>query len=139
GPGPANAKAFRCVGFDCHIPRGAGRQSGQFEIQQPKGTWQQPGEIQVPTGPWQKPGDIQVPKGIQDLHETKDKCEERLSVVADALFDFDKSNLRTDAEETLQAAGPEIAKFGGQQLNRACPLQQPKRTFEFSVSSVFDP
>jgi outer membrane protein OmpA-like peptidoglycan-associated protein len=88
-------------------------ESGQFEIQQPKGTWQQPGEIQVPTGPWPKPGDIQVPKGIQAVHETKDKCGERLSVVADALFDFDKSNLRTGAEETLQAAGPEIAKLGG--------------------------
>lgn len=88
-------------------------ESGSFEIQQPKGTWQQPGEIQVPTGPWQKPGDIQVPKGIQAVHTTKDKCEERLSVVADALFDFDKSNLRPDAEETLQAAGPEIAKLGG--------------------------
>jgi hypothetical protein len=43
-------------------------ESGQFEIQQPKGTWQQPGEIQVPTGPWQQPGDIQVPKGIQAVH-----------------------------------------------------------------------
>jgi outer membrane protein OmpA-like peptidoglycan-associated protein len=88
-------------------------ESGSFEVQQPKGTWQQPGEIQVPTGPWQKPGDIQVPKGIQAVRTTKDKCEERLSVVADALFDFDKSNLRPDAEETLQAAGPEIAKLGG--------------------------
>jgi outer membrane protein OmpA-like peptidoglycan-associated protein len=88
-------------------------ESGQYEIQQPKGTWQQPGEIQVPTGPWQKPGDIQVPKGIQAVHTTKDKCEARLSVVADALFDFDKSNLRPDAEETLQAAGPEIDKLGG--------------------------
>jgi len=81
-------------------------ESGSFEIQQPKGTWQQPGEIQVPTGPWQKPGNIQVPKGIQAVHTTKDKCEERLSVVADALFDFDKSSLRPDAEETLEAAGP---------------------------------
>jgi outer membrane protein OmpA-like peptidoglycan-associated protein len=88
-------------------------ESGSFEIQQPKGTWQQPGEIQVPTGPWQKPGNIQVPKGIQAVHTTKDKCEERLSVVADALFDFDKSSLRPDAEETLEAAGPEITKLGG--------------------------
>ncbi|HET7446850.1 MAG TPA: hypothetical protein VFJ49_02865 [Methyloceanibacter sp.] len=52
----------------------------------------------MPTGPWQKPGDIQVPKGIQAVHTTKDQCEERLSVVADALFDFDKSTLRPDAE-----------------------------------------
>jgi len=83
------------------------------DIQQPKGSWQQPKEFQVPTGPWQEPGEIQVPKGIEAVHATKDKCEERLSVVADALFDFDKSNLRADAEETLQAAGPEIAKLGG--------------------------
>jgi outer membrane protein OmpA-like peptidoglycan-associated protein len=87
-------------------------ESGSFEIQQPKGTWQQPGEIQVPTGPWQEPGDIQVPKGIQALHTTKEQCEERLSVVADALFDFDSANLRPDAEDTLVAAGPEIEKLG---------------------------
>jgi outer membrane protein OmpA-like peptidoglycan-associated protein len=92
-------------------PKGTWQKPG--EIQQPKGTWQQPGEIQVPTGPWQKPGNIQVPKGIQAVHTTKDKCEERLSVVADALFDFDKSSLRPDAEETLEAAGPEITKLGG--------------------------
>ena len=84
-----------------------------LEIQQPKGTWQQPKEFQVPKGPWQKPGDIQVPKGIQAVRTSKEGCEERLSVVADALFDFDKSGLRGDAEETLQAAGPEIAKLGG--------------------------
>jgi oxalate decarboxylase/phosphoglucose isomerase-like protein (cupin superfamily) len=88
-------------------------ESGSFEIQQPKGTWQQPGEIQVPTGPWQEPGDIQVPKGIQALHTTKEQCEERLSVVADALFDFDSANLRSDAEDTLVAAGPEIEKLAG--------------------------
>ena len=34
-------------------------------------------------------------------------------VVGDALFDFDKSDLRPDAEETLAAAGPEITKLGG--------------------------
>lgn len=85
----------------------------EFEIQQPKGTWQQPKEFQVPKGPWQEPGDIQVPKGIQAIRTVKEECEERLSVVADALFDFDKSSLRADAEETLAAAGPEIAKLGG--------------------------
>jgi outer membrane protein OmpA-like peptidoglycan-associated protein len=74
--------------------------SGSFEIQQPKGTWQQPCEIPVPTGPWQEPGDIQVPKGIQALHTTKEQCEECLSVVADALFHFDSANLRPDAEDT---------------------------------------
>jgi outer membrane protein OmpA-like peptidoglycan-associated protein len=67
----------------------------------------------VPKGPWQEPGEIQVPKGIQAVSTIKEECEERLSVVADALFDFDKSSLRADAEETLGAAGPEIAKLGG--------------------------
>ena len=110
------------------------------EIQQPKGTWQVPGEIQQPKGTWQTPGAIQAPKGtiqqpaeiqapkgtiqqpgaIQEPKSTwqvrvvpTNVCEQRLSVVADALFDFDKSNLRPEAEETLTAAGPEIAKLGG--------------------------
>jgi outer membrane protein OmpA-like peptidoglycan-associated protein len=106
-------------------------QSGNWqvpgEIQQPKGTWQVPGEIQQPKGTWQTPGAIQAPKGtIQqpgEIQEPKstwqvrvvpiNRCEQRLSVVADALFDFDKSSLRPEAEETLTAAGPEIAKLGG--------------------------
>ena len=85
----------------------------QNDIQAPKGNWQKPGEIQVPKGPWQKPGDIQVPKGIQAVHTISSGCERRLSVVGDALFDFDKPNLRADAEETLAAAAPEIGKLGG--------------------------
>jgi outer membrane protein OmpA-like peptidoglycan-associated protein len=85
----------------------------QSDIQQPKGTWQRPGEIQQPKGPWQKSGEIQVPKGIQAVHTTSKGCESRLSVVGDALFDFDKATLRPDAEETLNAALPEIAKLGG--------------------------
>jgi outer membrane protein OmpA-like peptidoglycan-associated protein len=88
-------------------------QSQSYEIAQPKGTWQVPGEIQQPKGPWQQPGAIQVPKGIQAVRATAvSRCEQRLSVVADALFDFDKANLRPDAEETLTAAAPEIAKLG---------------------------
>ncbi len=47
------------------------------------------------------------------MRATTTRCEQRLSVVADALFDFDKANLRPEAEETLTAAGPEIAKLGG--------------------------
>jgi len=101
------ASVFIAAAFAAH----AG-ESDSFEVQRPKGSWQQPGEIQVPTGPWQEPGEIQAPKGIQALHTTKEQCEERLSVVADALFDFDSANLRKDAEETLVAAGPEIVKLG---------------------------
>jgi outer membrane protein OmpA-like peptidoglycan-associated protein len=89
-------------------------QDKTYEIRQPTGKWQVPGEIRQPTGPWQKPGDIQVPKGIQAVKSIPvSRCERRLSVVADALFDFDKSNLRPDAGETLQAATPEIKKIGG--------------------------
>lgn len=84
------------------------------EIKAPRGTWQTPGEIQVPRGTWQVPGEIQVPKGIQAVKSIESSaCERRLSVVGDALFDFDKSGLRADAEETLSAALPEIRKLGG--------------------------
>jgi outer membrane protein OmpA-like peptidoglycan-associated protein len=92
----------------------AAAQDKSHEIRQPRGNWQVPGEIRQPTGPWQVPGDIQVPKGIQAVKSVVvGRCERRLSVVADALFDFDKSNLRADAEETLLAAAPEIKKLGG--------------------------
>ena len=83
------------------------------EIQQPKTPWQVPKEIQQPKGPWQTPGEIQVPKGIQAVETKATGCVRRLSVVGDALFDFDKAKLRPDAEETLLAAGPEIVKLGG--------------------------
>ena len=89
----------------------------QRDIPQPKGTWQQPKEFQVPKGKWQEPGNIQIPKGINAVRTTTKKtaksCERRLSVVGDALFDFDKSDLRPDAEETLAAAVPGIEKLGG--------------------------
>ena len=79
--------------------------------------WQTPGEIQVPKGNWQVPGDIQVPTGIQAVKEQEEgKCIRRVTVVGDALFDFDKSALRSDAEVTLAAAGPEIAKTGGHKV-----------------------
>ena len=84
-----------------------------FEIQKPSDNWQVPGEIQVPTGPWQEPGEIQVPKGIEAVKAVEESsCIRRVTVVGDALFDFDKSELRPDAEETLVAAGPEIARAG---------------------------
>jgi outer membrane protein OmpA-like peptidoglycan-associated protein len=83
------------------------------EIQQPTGPWIKPGEIQKPVGVWIKPGEIQVPRGIEAVKATTTGCENRLSVLADALFDFDKANLRSDAEATLEAALPEIAKATG--------------------------
>lgn len=93
------------------VPKGTIQTPG--EIQAPKGTIQTPGEIQVPRGTWQVPGEIQVPKGIQAVKTIQSgACERRLSVVGDALFDFDKAALRVDAEETLVAALPEIQKLG---------------------------
>lgn len=87
-------------------------QGGAGQIQQPKGQWQKPGEIQQPKGTWQTPGQIQVPKGIQAIKAQEAKCEQRLAVVADALFAFDKSTLSPDAEQTLAALGPMIARQG---------------------------
>ncbi len=89
-----------------------GRVSRAGDIQQPKGTWQIPGEIQQPKGPWQTLGPIQVPKGIQAIKREDAGCQHRLNVGADALFAFDKSDLNPDAEQTLNALGPEIAKLG---------------------------
>lgn len=91
-------------------PGGAWRMPG--EIRAPTGPWQMPGEIHAPTGPWQVPGDIQVPKGVQAVHASDAHCERRVSIVADALFDFDRAELRADAAETLAALGPEIAGAG---------------------------
>lgn len=81
-------------------------QSKKYEIRQPKGTWQKPGEFQ-------KPGEIQVPKGIQAIRAETAKCEERLSVLADALFEFDKSTLSPHAEETLLALAPMLKEKVG--------------------------
>ncbi len=97
-------------------PGGARGQTGQVrqpgEIQQPSGNWQKPGEIQQPKGPWQKPGEIQVPRGIQAIHAQESACEQRLTTVADALFEFDKATLGADAEQTLSVLGPQIAQRG---------------------------
>jgi outer membrane protein OmpA-like peptidoglycan-associated protein len=92
----------------------AAAQDKTYEIRQPTGQWRVPGEIQKPRDVWQQPGEIQIPKGIQAVKAVViSGCERRLSVVGDALFDFDKSNLRPDAEETLLAAAPEIRKLDG--------------------------
>jgi outer membrane protein OmpA-like peptidoglycan-associated protein len=87
----------------------AAAQDKSYEIHAPGRKF----EIQKPRDVWQVPGQIQVPKGIQAVKSVAvSRCERRVSVVADALFDFDKSNLRPDAEETLLAAAPEIKKLG---------------------------
>src|SRR5689334_19837994 len=84
--------------------------SAQQEIQKPKDNWQKPGEIQKPRDTWQTPGAIQVPKGIQAIRTEEAKCTKRFSVGADALFEFDKATLTPDAEETLNALLPLLAK-----------------------------
>src|SRR3712207_3286974 len=86
--------------------------AAQREIQKPKDNWQQPGEIQQPKGTWQQPGEIQVPKGIQAIRTEEAKCTRRFLVGADALFEFDKATLTPDAEETLKALVPLLAKAG---------------------------
>lgn len=88
----------------------AGQVQQQPQAQQPKGTWQTPGEIQQPKGTWQVPGDIQKPGEIQRVEE---KCRHRLVVAADALFAFDEDRLSAQAEGTLGALGPQLAKEKG--------------------------
>jgi outer membrane protein OmpA-like peptidoglycan-associated protein len=112
-PGPIQQpKGTWQVPGEIQQPKGTWQVPG--EVQQPKGTLQQPGEIQEPKGTFQKPAEIQEPKGTWQVRVVPtNRCEQRLSVVADALFDFDKSSLRPEAEDTLTAAGPEIAKLGG--------------------------
>ena len=98
--------------YEIRQPTGPWRVPG--EIQRPRDVWQTPGEIQKPREIWQQPGEIQVPKGIQAVKAVViSGCERRLSVVGDALFDFDKANLRPEAEETLLSAAPEIRKLDG--------------------------
>jgi outer membrane protein OmpA-like peptidoglycan-associated protein len=81
-------------------------------IEQPHGKWQVPGQIQQPKGPWQTPGVLQVPRGIQAIEQERSDCRSRIAVGADALFDFNQSNLRPDATQTLGALGPMIRNYG---------------------------
>lgn len=55
---------------------------------------------------------IQVPKGIQAIKQENLPCENRISVGADALFAFDRSDLGSDATETLEKLGPIIRSSG---------------------------
>lgn len=86
--------------------------AAQQEIQKPRDTWQTPKEIQQPKGTWQQPGEIQVPKGIQAIRTQDERCAKRFLVGADALFEFDQAALTPDAEETLTALVPLLAKAG---------------------------
>jgi outer membrane protein OmpA-like peptidoglycan-associated protein len=86
--------------------------AAQQEVQQPRDTWQTPKEIQQPRGTWQQPGEIQVPKGIQAIRTEDERCAKRFLIGADALFEFDKATLTPDAEETLKALVPLLAKAG---------------------------
>ena len=71
------------------------------------GELQRPGEIKAP-GDIQSPKEIEAPKEIETVKATTSACQTHLSVLADALFDFDKAELRKDAEGTLEAAIPQI-------------------------------
>jgi outer membrane protein OmpA-like peptidoglycan-associated protein len=83
----------------------------QRELQKP-GPIQKPGEFQVPKGTWQKPGEIQVPRGIQAIKSESEPCRKKLSVVADALFEFNQAALTPRAEETLGALPAILAESG---------------------------
>lgn len=68
-------------------------------------------ELQKP-GPIQKPGEIQVPRGIQAIKSESEPCRKKLSVVADALFEFNQAALTPRAEETLGALPAILAESG---------------------------
>ena len=97
------------------VPAGFAATPGTLQVPGPlqvPGTLQTPGTISVPKGTLQTPGTLQIPHGLQAVKETTDKCAQRLSVVADALFAFNKSTLAPAAEETLIALVPLIEKAG---------------------------
>jgi outer membrane protein OmpA-like peptidoglycan-associated protein len=73
------------------------------------GEIQRPGEIQAP-GAIQAPKQIEAPKEVETVKATTSECETHLAVLADTLFDFDKADLRKDAETTLEAASPQIRR-----------------------------
>ncbi len=65
------------------------------------------GQIQTP-GEIQRPQEIQAPKEIEAVRATATACTTHIGVLADALFDFNKSELRPEAETTLEAAVAQI-------------------------------
>jgi outer membrane protein OmpA-like peptidoglycan-associated protein len=86
--------------------------------------WQQPGTSNSLTEngkslamfnssrPPQRPGALQIQRGIQAIEQERSHCRSRIAVGVDALFDFNQSNLRPDATETLGALGPMIRNYG---------------------------
>ena len=71
--------------------------------------WQKPRPIEKPTGTWQTSEKIQK---TTDIQKVKEQCRAKLIVGADALFDFDKSELTAGAEKVLSELGPMIRKEG---------------------------
>ena len=53
-----------------------------------------------------------MPKGIQAIRTQDERCAKRFLVGADAVFEYDKATLTPDAEETLTALVPLLAKAG---------------------------
>ena len=104
---------FACTGLACAALLSlAAPAAAQNEVQKPKDQWQQPKEFQKPRDTWQQPGDLQVPKGIQAIRTQEERCSQRFLVGSDALFEFDQATLTPDAEETLEALAPLLAKAG---------------------------
>jgi outer membrane protein OmpA-like peptidoglycan-associated protein len=87
--------------------------------------WQQPGAIEQPHGKMatSRPdstahgtlanaGRTPGSKGHPGIKQERSHCQSRIAVGADALFDFNQSNLRPDATQTLEALGPVIRNYG---------------------------
>ena len=91
----------------------AGNWQTPGEIQQPKGPWLQPKAFQQPRGPWLTPGAIQAPRPPAPVRlEEAGPCIRRIEMLADALFDFDRAELRPDAVQTLSLVGPMLKEQG---------------------------
>jgi outer membrane protein OmpA-like peptidoglycan-associated protein len=50
---------------------------------------------------------------MQAIKSQEAKCEQRMTVVADALFEFDKATLTKDAEQTSDVLGPLVNPKAG--------------------------
>jgi outer membrane protein OmpA-like peptidoglycan-associated protein len=88
-------------------PASAQKPLDQWPDVKPADQWQSPGEIQTP-GDIQVPGEIQVPGDIQGVKVQKEKCEQRLVMASDTLFEFDKDALTPAATAALRTLGPQI-------------------------------
>lgn len=67
--------------------------------------------IQTP-GKFQTAGDIKIPRGEKAISRKSEPCNQRFTVGADTLFEFDKATLNRYALETLNVLKPMIVRLG---------------------------